>query len=119
MQQVGTALGRLFITGFDVSNYTVGLNIDIPNLTVDITATAFPVPLGPLPDFFNAVGVFAQDALYLTNLMPPSIPRQISQNLTNVLKTASDPSVVALATLVVKPFVPSAPMTLSGFFVLP
>ena len=117
--QVGTAFAQLFITGFDVSNFTVGLNIDVGTGTVDIAGAAFPVPLGPLPDFFNAIGVIAQDAQYLTNLMPPSIPRQISQNLTNVFKTISDPSIVAIATLEVKPFVPSATGTLSGFFGLP
>jgi hypothetical protein len=119
--QVGTALSQLFITGFDVSNYTVAVNaVGFPPI-IDVTATAFPVPLGPLPDFFNAIGVFAQDAQYLTNLMPPSIPRQISQNLTNVLKTATDPSVVALATLNINTtvFPPIAAGTLSGFFGLP
>lgn len=119
--QVGTALAQLFITGFDVSNYTVAVNaVGFPPI-IDVTATAFPVPLGPLPDFFNAIGVFAKDAQYLTNLMPPSIPRQISQNLTNVLTTATDPSVVALATLNINTtvFPPTAAGTLSGFFGLP
>jgi PE family len=121
VQQAGTALGNLLITGFDTSNYTIAVNpVGFPPV-INITATAFPVPLGPLPDFFKAVGVIGQDAQYLTNLMPPGIPRQISQNLTNVINTVSNPSIEALATLAINTtvFPPTASGTLSGFFGLP
>lgn len=117
---VGTALGNLLITGFDVSNYTVSLNLDIPNLTADITATAFPVPLGPLPEFFKAIAVVGQDSQFLTNLTSPLIPRQMLQNFTNVFNALSDPSIEALATLqVTLANPPTAVGTLSGFFGLP
>jgi PE family len=117
VQQFGTALGNLLITGFDTSNFTVtagGIN------PINIIAMAFPVPLGPLPEYFSAIGILGQDAQYITNLMPPgTIPRQISQNYTNVLNAISTPSIEAIATLSIMPFVPSATGTLSGFFGLP
>jgi hypothetical protein len=125
VQQVGTSLGQLLITGFDVSNYTVSANItgSFPVIDVDVTATAFPAPLGPLPEFFKAIGVIGQDAQYLTNLMQPGIPRQMSQNLTNVFTTISNPSVEALATLNVvaslEPLGATATGTLSTFFGVP
>jgi PE family len=120
VRDVGTALANLFITGFDTSNYTVNLNLALP--ISNITATAFPVPLGPLPEFFNAIGVLGQDSQYLTNLTSPLIPRQMLQNFTNVLNVISDPSIEALATLQINltnPFAPTATGTLSGFFGLP
>ncbi|MGO9509267.1 MAG: PE family protein [Mycobacterium sp.] len=117
VQQVGTALGNLLITGFDVSNYTVNLDVNLPS--INVTATAFPVPLGPLPEFFNAIAVLGQDSQYLTNLTSPLIPRQMLQNLTNVFNAISDPSIEALATLQVNILGPTAVGTLSGFFGLP
>ena len=59
----------------DTSNYVVTVTPGFP--VININAMAFPVPLGPLPEYFNAIGVLGQDAQYLTNLMPPgTIPRQ-------------------------------------------
>ena len=120
VQEVGTALGNLLITGFDVSNYSVDLNLGFP--ISNITATAFPVPLGPLPEFFNAIAVLVQDSQFLTNLTSPPIPRQMLQNYTNVLDAISNPSIEALATLQVNLTniqAPTAVGTLSGFFGLP
>jgi len=117
VEDVGTALANLLITGFNTSNYTVAVN-GFP--VVDITATAYPVALGPLPDFFTAVGVLGQDAQYITNLMPAgSVPRQISQNFTNVLNALTNPSITAVATLSINVLAPSATGSLSGFFALP
>lgn len=119
VEDAGEALANLMITGFNTSNYTVATNINFP--VADITATAFPVPLGPLPDFFTAVGVFGQEAQYLTNLMPPgSVQRQMSQNFTNVLEALTTPSIEALATLTITIAIPpSATGSLSGLFGLP
>lgn len=117
-QDAGSAFGKLLITGFDVSNYTVNVTAGVP--ITNVTATAFPKALGPLPDFFNAIGVLGQDAQYLTNLMPPgTIPRQISQNFTNIFNTLSNPSIEALATLSINLQSLTATGTLSGFFGLP
>jgi PE family len=118
VQQFGTALGNLLITGFDTSNYVVTVTPGFP--VININAMAFPVPLGPLPEYFNAIGVLGQDAQYLTNLMPPgTIPRQISQNYTNVLNAISTPSIEAIATVAINITAPSAIGTLSGFFGIP
>lgn len=117
VEDAGTALANLLVTGFNTSNYTVAVS-GFP--VVDITATAYPVALGPLPDFFTAVGVFGQDAQYITNLMPAgSVPRQISQNFTNVLNTLTSPNITAVATLSIDVLAPSATGSLSGFFALP
>lgn len=113
----GTALTNLMITGFDTSNYTVNFQAGFPTFTG--TATAFPVPLGPLPEFFNAIGVLGQNSQYLTNLTSPAIPKQMMQNSTNALVTLSNPSIEALATLEINLQTPSATGTLSGFFGLP
>lgn len=122
VEDAGEALANLMITGFNTSNYTVATNIVGFPPVINISATAFPVPLGPLPDFFTAVGVFGQEAQYLTNLMPPgSVQRQMSQNFTNVLNTLTTPSIEALATLTIDTtvFPPTATGSLSGFFGLP
>ncbi|OBK18245.1 PE family protein [Mycobacterium asiaticum] len=86
--QLADAYRKLLITGYDVSNYSI--NFDATTLT--LTGTAYPKLLGPLNDFFTILNIPGQEAQYLTDLMPPSIPRQISQNFTNVLNalTATD-----------------------------
>ena len=84
--QLAEAYRQLLVTGYDVSNYTFTSTGDIlPNFNLTLTGTAYPKLLGPLDDFFTALNIPAQEAQFLTNLMPPSTPRQIAQNFTNVL----------------------------------
>ncbi|OBI87747.1 PE family protein [Mycobacterium asiaticum] len=89
--QLAGAYRDLLITGYDTSNYTI--NFDIPTLT--LTGAAYPKPIGPLEDFFTILNIPAQEAQYLTNQIPPSIPRQISQNFTNVLSALTATNVEA------------------------
>jgi hypothetical protein len=65
---------------------------------------------------FTVANIPGQEAQYLTNLMPPSILRQMSQNLTNVLNILTIPSISSTAVLQV-----ANPPTgsLSAFFGLP
>jgi len=69
---------------------TVGVVINFPNVT--LVATANPVLLGPLGDLFAIMHIPGQEAQFFTDLMPPSILRQVSQNFTNVLNTLSIPA---------------------------
>ncbi|ORA10017.1 PE family protein [Mycobacterium asiaticum] len=89
--QLADAYRQLLITGYDVSNYSV--NFDTTTLT--LTGTAYPKLVGPLNDFFTVLNIPAQEAQYFTDLMPPSIPRQISQNFTNVLSALTATNVEA------------------------
>ncbi|OBK29563.1 hypothetical protein A5634_18350 [Mycobacterium asiaticum] len=88
-------LGRAFI-GLLVNGVNPGqvnLIFDIPNAT--ITAGVNPTLIGPLGDLFTIMNIPGQEAQYLTNLLPPSIPRQMAQNLTNVLNTLTVPIISA------------------------
>lgn len=88
-------LGRTFlnylITGFDLSNFAV--NFDLSTLTA--TGSLRPVLLGPLGDLFTIMNIPGQEAQFLTDLMPPSLPRQVAQNFTNLLDTLTVPSIEA------------------------
>jgi len=90
------AFSKLLVTGFDTSDVTIGVVINFPN--VSLVATANPVLLGPLGDLFDIMRIPGQEAQIFTDLMPPSILRQVSQNFTNVLNTLSIPSISATLT---------------------
>lgn len=106
---VGLAFEHLLVTGFDPGPVTITANIPI-----GFTATLSPKVLGPLGDFFTIMNLPGQEAQFLTNLMPPSIPRQMAQNFTNVLNTLTLPSISAELN---QPL--TATGTLSAFFGLP
>ncbi len=110
LADLGSAFANLLVTGFDTTNVSVNL------VGTTISATAFPKLLGPLGDLFTIMNLPAQEAQYLTNLMPPSIPRQIAQNFTNALNALTLPSIGAQ--LLVPIFNPTAG-TLSAYFGLP
>lgn len=98
--QLAQAYQQLLITGYDTSNTSLTLTGDITHPATDptVTATAYPKLIGPLEDFFVALNIPAQDAQFFTNLMRPSIARQIAQNFTNVLNTLTQTNVVAQTT---------------------
>ncbi len=75
-----------------------------------------PTLLGPLGNLFTLANIPGQEAQYFTNLMPPSIIRQMSQNLTNVLNTLTIPSISSTATVTLS-LPPTG--TLSASFGLP
>lgn len=107
----GRATLGLLVTGVDPG--PVSTIVDLQTLT--FTATVNPTILGPLGDFFTIMNLPGQEAQYLTNLMPPSLPRQMAQNFTNVLNTLTVPSIKAEATLNVL----QQTGTLEAFFGLP
>ena len=87
------AFSKLLVTGFDTSDMTIGVVINLPN--VSLVATANPVLLGPLGDLFDVMHIPGQEAQFFTDPMPPSILRQVSQNFTNALNTLTIPSISA------------------------
>lgn len=93
--EFGRATLGLLVTGVNPGPVTI--NVDIPTLSV--TATVSPTLLGPLGDFFTIMNIPGQESQYFTNLIPPSIPRQMAQNFTNVLNTLTVPSIRAQADL--------------------
>lgn len=107
---VAQALGNLFVTGFNPGTPSISL------VGTTLTATVNPTLLGPLGDIFTVMNIPGQEAQYFTNLMPPSILRQMSQNLTNVLNALTIPSISATATL---PLTNPTAGSLSAFFGLP
>ncbi|QUR69384.1 PE family protein [Mycobacterium spongiae] len=108
----GQATADLLVTGFDTSDVT----ISTPGNN-SIVATANPKLLGPLGDLFTLMAIPGQEAQYFTDLMPPSILRQMSQNLTDVLNVLTNPSISA--TLFIPPPLNFPAGTLSAFFGLP
>ncbi len=90
------AFSKLLVTGFDTTDATIGVVINFPN--VSLVATGNPVLLGPLGDLFDIMHIPGQEAQFFTNLMPPSILRQVSQNFTNVLNTLTIPSITVTLT---------------------
>ncbi len=82
---LGKAMTNLLVTGFDTSDVTIG------TMGTTISVTAKPKLLGPLGDLFTIMTIPAQEAQYFTNLMPPSILRDMSQNFTNCAHDALQP----------------------------
>ncbi|MCV7377098.1 hypothetical protein H7K38_00290 [Mycobacterium alsense] len=121
VQDVAQAFANLLVTGVNPGTPAISLvNLDIPNVTATFAATVNPTLLGPLGNLFALGNIPGQEAQYLTNLMPPSILRQMSQNLTNALNVLTVPSISATALLVV-PFLGPQLTTgsLSAYFGLP
>lgn len=106
---LGKAMTNLLVTGFDTSDVTIG------TMGTTISVTAKPKLLGPLGDLFTIMTIPAQEAQYFTNLMPPSILRDMSQNFTNVLTTLSNPNIQAVASFDIA----TTAGTLSTFFGVP
>ncbi|MCV7092803.1 PE family protein [Mycobacterium interjectum] len=118
VQDVAQAFANLMVTGVDPSTPAVsqsGGSI-IPPVLPTVTATVNPTLLGPLGDLFAMANIPGQEAQYLTNLMPPSILRQMSQNLTNALNVLTIPSISATTIL---PLSNPTTGSLSAFFGLP
>jgi hypothetical protein len=113
VQDVAQAFANLLVTGVNPGTPSISLVSVIPPT---VNATVNPTLLGPLGNLFTLANIPGQEAQYFTNLMPPSIPRQMAQNLTNVLNTLTIPSISATAVLQV-----ANPPTgsLSAFFGLP
>ena len=110
VQDVAQAFANLFVTG--VNPGTPAINL----VGTTVTATVNPTLLGPLGNLFAVANIPGQEAQYFTNLMPPSILRQMSQNLTNALNVLSIPSISATAAL---PLLNPTTGSLSAFFGLP
>lgn len=110
VNDVAQAFANLLVTGLDTSNVTGGL------VGTTAVVTTIPKLLGPLGDLFNIMNIPGQEAQYLTNLMPPSILRPVSQNFTNVLNTLTLPNIVAT---VMVPLLAPQTGSLSAFFGLP
>lgn len=114
VQDVAQAFANLFVTGADPG--TPSINILTPFTNPTLVATVNPTLLGPLGNLFALANIPGQEAQYFTNLMPPSIPRQMSQNLTNVLNKLTIPSISATASV---PILNPTTGSLSAFFGLP
>ncbi|BBZ46805.1 PE family protein [Mycobacterium parmense] len=114
VQDVAQAFANLLVTGFNPGTVTTSLLTPLTNPTV--VATVNPTILGPLGDLFTIANLPGQEAQYLTNLIPPSVFRQMAQNLTNVLDALSIPSISATVTL---PLLAPTTGSLSAFFGLP
>jgi PE family len=115
VQDFAQALTNLFITGYTVTNLTAGVTGIFPNFTITLGANAEPV--GPLEDILTIAAIPGQEAQYFTNLMPQgTIPQKMSQNLTNVLVTATNSTVTGQASI---PLLSPASVQYSAFFGLP
>lgn len=121
VQDVAQAFANLLVTGADPGTPAIRLvNFDLPNVTATLAATIKPTLLGPLGDLFALGNIPGQEAQYLTNLMPPSILRQMSQNLTNALNVLTIPSISATAILRVPILgIQGTTGSLSAYFGLP
>ncbi|ORW88844.1 hypothetical protein AWB92_22180 [Mycobacterium sp. IEC1808] len=115
VQDVAQAFANLLVTGTDPGTPVINIG-PIPPFPPTVTATVTPTLLGPLGNLFALANVPGQEAQYFTNLMPPSILRQMSQNFTNVLNVLTIPSISATATL---PLANPTTGSLSAFFGLP
>lgn len=115
----GRAALGLLVTGIDPGNVHIVGGLDVPTLSINLTATLNPELIGPLGDLFTIMNIPGQEAQYFTNLIPPSIPRQIAQNFTDVINTLTVPSISAVATLDGHLAPPAVDASLSTFFGLP
>ncbi|ORW31695.1 hypothetical protein AWB91_15610 [Mycobacterium paraense] len=118
VQDVAQAFANLFVTGVNPGTPVITLTGGsiIPPVLPTLNATVSPTLLGPLGNLFTLANIPGQEAQYFTNLMPPSILRQMSQNLTNMLNVATIPSISAIATV---PLGNPQTGSLSAFFGLP
>ncbi len=114
VQDVAQAFANLLVTGANPGTPVITVTGGLLNPTVN--ATVNPTLLGPLGNLFALANIPGQEGQYFTNLMPPSIPRQMLQNLTNVLNVLTIPSISATATL---PLLNPTTGSLSAFFGLP
>ncbi|MBS2070055.1 hypothetical protein KCQ62_26485, partial [Klebsiella pneumoniae] len=78
---------NLLVTGFDTSDVTIG------TMGTTISVTAKPKLLGPLGDLFTIMTLPAQEAQYFTNLMPPSILRDMSQKYHDHFDNTNPPAI--------------------------
>jgi PE family len=115
VQDVAQAFANLLVTGANPGNPVISIG-PIPPFPPTISVTTNPTLLGPLGNLFALANIPGQEAQYLTNLMPPSIPRQMAQNFTNVLNVLTIPSISATASL---PLSNPTTGSLSAFFGLP
>lgn len=117
VSELGDAFRKLLVTGVDVSNVTLSSTGDIiPDFNLTFTGTARPTLIGPLNDFLTILEIPGQEAQFLTNLIPPSIPRQMAQNFTNILNTLTVASIEG--DVVVPVFAPQTGFV-SAYFGLP
>jgi hypothetical protein len=116
VQDVAQAFANLLVTGANPGNPVVTVTGTIIPFNPTVSATTNPTLLGPLGNLFALANIPGQEAQYFTNLMPPSIPRQMAQNLTNVLNVLTIPSISATASL---PLANPTTGSLSAFFGLP
>ncbi|OBA69052.1 hypothetical protein A5641_03640 [Mycobacterium sp. 1554424.7] len=116
VQDVAQAFANLLVTGANPGNPVVTVTGTIIPFNPTVSATTNPTLLGPLGNLFAVANIPGQEAQYFTNLMPPSIPRQMAQNLTNVLNVLTIPSISATASL---PLANPTTGSLSAFFGLP
>jgi hypothetical protein len=116
VQDVAQAFANLLVTGVNPGTPVVTVTGTIIPFNPTVNATVNPTLLGPLGNLFALANIPGQEAQYFTNLMPPSIPRQMSQNLTNVLNALTIPSISATAVL---PLTSPTSGSLSAFFGLP
>ncbi|OBI52107.1 PE family protein [Mycobacterium sp. E787] len=114
VQDVAQAFANLVVTGANPGTPVVTITGGLLNPTLNATVT--PTLLGPLGNLFALANIPGQEAQYFTNLMPPSILRQMSQNFTNVLNVLTIPSISATATV---PILNPTTGSLSAFFGLP
>ncbi|WP_068188585.1 PE family protein [Mycobacterium sp. UM_CSW] len=114
VQDVAQAFANLLVTGADPGTPLITITGTLLNPIVNATVT--PTLLGPLGNLFTLANIPGQEAQYFTNLMPPSILRQMSQNFTNVLNVLTIPSISATASL---PLTNPTTGSLSAFFGLP
>lgn len=118
VQDVAQAFANLLVTGVNPGTpvITISGGSLFPPVLPTVTATVNPTLLGPLGNLFAVANIPGQEAQYFTNLMPPSILRQMSQNLTNALNVLTIPAISATATL---PLSNPTTGSLSAFFGLP
>ena len=106
---LSNAFVNLFFTGFDT--VTSG---PITNLTAVVT------PTGTLGDLLPILTIPGEMAQNFTNLLVPgSIAAQMSQNVTNVIETINDTSIVANAGIAIRIIPPAVGLFVNGNYGMP
>lgn len=103
------AFANLLVTGYDTSDVTTS------STGTTLSLTANPKILGPLGDLFTIMNIPAQQAQYFTDLIPPSIPREVAQNFTNAVNILTIPRIQAVASFDIA----TGAGRLEGFFGVP